>query len=436
MKEYDFFISHASEDKEAIARPLANSLTNVGFNIWYDEFSLEIGDSLSNSIDKGLAKSNYGIVVLSPNFFRKKWTQKELAGLVSMEMIEGGKVIIPIWHQITAKEICSHSPSLADKKGIPSENIDFIISSLIPLVIKPKWKTNGSSSQETNKGIALISSLAYCFLGLQDIMRLNDQYPEIKNNYSIKELFHSLIIQAEILLQKPEFENILKLYERPKLEDFDSTIKITMCLLVTLDQCNFAESIFEEPSKEKYEKRIGLVRPFVKHEVQELIDKVIELKVFSCKYPHFPDLENDVVNIRNVYISQKYWDALKEIIFLQIKTHVSLNPHPLTRYIKAIQERISYYLEYIDGEIIEKIDILIDALLGGDPDVFCVEEWINSLISEIENLFNERKAKMPFLNLNLTDAERVFFIALSNDLSGYNDWMKEEMKRLKLNFKN
>ena len=51
---WDVFISHASEDKEAIARPLAEALRSHGLRVWYDEFALRPGNSLRESIDRGL----------------------------------------------------------------------------------------------------------------------------------------------------------------------------------------------------------------------------------------------------------------------------------------------------------------------------------------------------------------------------------------------
>ena len=45
-KKWDLFICHASEDKEVVARPLAEYLREKGYRVWYDEFSLKIGDSL------------------------------------------------------------------------------------------------------------------------------------------------------------------------------------------------------------------------------------------------------------------------------------------------------------------------------------------------------------------------------------------------------
>ena len=68
------FISHASEDKDEVVRPLAMALKEKGLSVWYDEFELKIGDSLRRKIDLGLAKSNFGIVVISRDFINKGWT--------------------------------------------------------------------------------------------------------------------------------------------------------------------------------------------------------------------------------------------------------------------------------------------------------------------------------------------------------------------------
>jgi len=113
-RKYDVFISHASEDKDSIVRPLANALNDGGLKVWYDEFELRIGDSLRRKIDAGLANSRFGIVVLSRSFFGKGWTNYELDGLVT-RTISGEQILLPIWHEITKQELIEYSPSLADK---------------------------------------------------------------------------------------------------------------------------------------------------------------------------------------------------------------------------------------------------------------------------------------------------------------------------------
>lgn len=114
---YDAFICHASEDKSAIVQPLAVELARMGFRVWYDEFELRVGDSLRRSIDKGLANSEYGVVVLSRAFFRKNWPQRELDGLVARE-VAGKSAILPVWHRITRNDVLRYSPTLADRVAV------------------------------------------------------------------------------------------------------------------------------------------------------------------------------------------------------------------------------------------------------------------------------------------------------------------------------
>lgn len=135
IKSYDFFINHASEDKDDFVEPLAKKLEELGRKVWYDDFVLTVGDSLRSSIDRGLANSKYGIVILSSYFFAKNWTQYELNGLVARE-VEGDKVILPIWHKVTKNEVLEHSPSLADKIALNSslKSVDEIASELATLI--------------------------------------------------------------------------------------------------------------------------------------------------------------------------------------------------------------------------------------------------------------------------------------------------------------
>jgi hypothetical protein len=119
--EYDVFISHASEDKDEVVRPLALALRSEGLSVWFDEFELRIGDSLRRKIDKGLSNSRFGIVVLSKDFIKKGWTNYELDGIIS-KVVGGEQVLLPIWHNITKKEIMDFSPTLADKLARNTSN--------------------------------------------------------------------------------------------------------------------------------------------------------------------------------------------------------------------------------------------------------------------------------------------------------------------------
>jgi ribosomal protein L37AE/L43A len=114
---WDVFISHASEDKDNFVRPFAVALRRLGLSVWYDEFSLELGDSLSRSVDKGIASSRFGLVVISQSFIAKAWPEYEIRGLVTQE-ISGANRILPVWHGVGRADVAEFSPSLADKVAI------------------------------------------------------------------------------------------------------------------------------------------------------------------------------------------------------------------------------------------------------------------------------------------------------------------------------
>jgi hypothetical protein len=123
-KRNTIFISHASEDKRTFVRPLAHALKRRGLQVWYDEFSLKLGDSLRRSIDRGLAECSAGVVVLSPSFFAKEWPQRELDALYAAE-VAGRSCILPIWHEVDAAYIARISPLLADRyAALSSRGVD------------------------------------------------------------------------------------------------------------------------------------------------------------------------------------------------------------------------------------------------------------------------------------------------------------------------
>ena len=114
-RAFDVFVSHASEDKDAVVRPLANALRERDLRVWYDEFEMRIGDSLRRKIDRGLVACRFGVVVLSPSFFAKGWPNYELDGLVTREVSGGDQLILPVWHEVTHADVMAYSPSLAGK---------------------------------------------------------------------------------------------------------------------------------------------------------------------------------------------------------------------------------------------------------------------------------------------------------------------------------
>jgi hypothetical protein len=146
QKTWDVFVCHASEDKDDFVRPLAEALLCAGLKVWYDDFSLKWGDSLRRSVDRGLAASRYGIVVLSPAFFEKQWPQIELDGLVQRE-VNGENVILPVWHKVTRDDVARFSVTLAGRVARESaRGIDAIVIEVVQMA-----KGDGAATQVSDR---------------------------------------------------------------------------------------------------------------------------------------------------------------------------------------------------------------------------------------------------------------------------------------------
>lgn len=167
MKEpqyiFDVFISHASEDKEDFVRALACQLVRLGLRVWYDETTLKLGDSLRRRIDEGLASSAYGVVVLSPSFFKKNWPKVELDGLAQRE-VGGQKVILPVYHDITPEDVRRHSPLLADRVATFSHRGTQVVALQILEIARPalaKARSNDQKKASAALTVSLPKTLLY-----------------------------------------------------------------------------------------------------------------------------------------------------------------------------------------------------------------------------------------------------------------------------------
>lgn len=112
------FISHDSRDKKEIAEPLALQLQKWMCPVWFDQYSLKVGDSLRESIEKGLRECPKCILILTPNFLKNNgWTKREYDSIFTRELVEKQRVILPVWHQVTPEDVYAYSPILADRVG-------------------------------------------------------------------------------------------------------------------------------------------------------------------------------------------------------------------------------------------------------------------------------------------------------------------------------
>lgn len=166
MHKYDLFICHSFEDKDQFVRPLCDRLRNLNYRVWYDEFTLKIGDSLRRSIDRGLRESQFGVVVLSPSFFGKNWPKYELDALVSRENDSGDKIILPIWHGVGKSDVMAYSATLADRVSANSaEGIDGVVRKIADVLIASQGPV---SSDKPENQISDVDSL---------ILELFEAYP-------------------------------------------------------------------------------------------------------------------------------------------------------------------------------------------------------------------------------------------------------------------
>lgn len=110
---YDVFLSHASEDKDEIARPLADALSSRGVVVWFDELNIRVGQSIRREIERGIRDARFGLVVVSQNFMAKQWTQTELDALWGKKLAAQDNSLLPVWHKVTYDEVQQGLPLLA-----------------------------------------------------------------------------------------------------------------------------------------------------------------------------------------------------------------------------------------------------------------------------------------------------------------------------------
>ena len=126
------FISHDSRDKVKVAEPIAVGLQKLICPVWYDQFSLKVGDSLRESIESGIKESNTCVVILSKAFFSNRgWTKAEFDSIYTKEIIEKKRVMLPVWVDVKKEDVYDYSPRLADRVGVPFElGIDEVVRRL------------------------------------------------------------------------------------------------------------------------------------------------------------------------------------------------------------------------------------------------------------------------------------------------------------------
>lgn len=130
----DIFLCHAWDDRQSSAKQLHDLLESLGVAVWFSEKDVGLGVPLLRAIDKGLANSKVGIVLVTPALLRRLPNEgiadKELSALLA------GERLIPVVHGTTYEALREVSPLLASRTGLSTveESMETVAAKLAELV--------------------------------------------------------------------------------------------------------------------------------------------------------------------------------------------------------------------------------------------------------------------------------------------------------------
>ena len=137
--QFDVFVSHANDNKAEFVNALTIALSRLDISIWYDANILDWGDNWKLQIANGLQKCRFGIVVISPEFLGRKWTEKELNELLQRQNETGEKVILPLLYKMTVDDMKKQYPQLADFQAriiTPEDDVRDIVIDFARILIR------------------------------------------------------------------------------------------------------------------------------------------------------------------------------------------------------------------------------------------------------------------------------------------------------------
>jgi CheY-like chemotaxis protein len=147
--KFHVFICYVNEDKHDIVEPLYHQLRRRGLKVWYDDQQIGVGDSIREKIDAGLRDSSFGVVILSKSFFKKKWSNYELDGLLAKET-KKGRAILPVWHKVGYRDVKKYSLSLANRRALDTRyGVASVATGVAAKIIPEISKSEGGRHKQT-----------------------------------------------------------------------------------------------------------------------------------------------------------------------------------------------------------------------------------------------------------------------------------------------
>jgi len=207
--KWDAFISYASEDRAEVAF-LVEFLTCFDLRIWFDQTELRVGDSLRERIDDGLSKCQYGIVFLSPHFFKKHYPERELSGLAQRE-VNGSKVILPVWKDLTDEDVRKYSPPLADRIAARWDHGEMTVIFRLLDVLRPEMDVMRAVKESAKRivELPLVTSgeqLMAVIRGAQANQFVHDEFATKEEAEQIGDFLQDLSDLGEIIAHLEQIE--------------------------------------------------------------------------------------------------------------------------------------------------------------------------------------------------------------------------------------
>lgn len=130
-KSAKIFLSHSSKDKDFVRR-LANDLKSNNVPVWFDEWELQVGDSLNQKISDGISESGWLAVVISINSINSKWVEKELNAAFTTELEKKQVFVLPIVIEDCEIPLFLRDKLFADFRTDYSSGLKTLLKRLIP----------------------------------------------------------------------------------------------------------------------------------------------------------------------------------------------------------------------------------------------------------------------------------------------------------------
>lgn len=125
------FLAHSSRDKEFVEK-LAHDLRNYRLSVWYDSWTLTVGDSLRERIEAGIARSSYLLLVLSPQSVRSRWVRFEMNTAFHRELEARRVFVLPVMHRKCTVPLSLRDKLWADFTSSYDHGLETILKALIP----------------------------------------------------------------------------------------------------------------------------------------------------------------------------------------------------------------------------------------------------------------------------------------------------------------